>query len=400
VEFFTRWRTATFVLSLSAIIGGCAQITVDIPRNPLPPEEINIRMVTRDYAGHFMQSVEESADRIILESGDLGIQTNALQWKINALAAIQNTVFQPAPKIALIDTWAFTAQAAQFFDGGQGREAFGSWQAHAVNTSKALSSRIEQISRSVLPRKEFDKAGEFVQLAVQEAPIQSLALYRESVLTRWTEFAGIDPSAVVSTVGTSPQVLEDFTSRLGFYEQTVPKRTRWMAESYMMETDLVTRLDNQFAELNETGAALASTASVVGSSFSRMEQQMIQFIADGPKRRAALADSLNENLGPMIGRLDRRLMDTTSAIKQFNTGWEASLVALTQERLALMDAYQTEREVVTRQMEDWAAAGWKSVRPAAIGFGAAFFAILLAMMIVPFVMGMMVGRAKERGGKV
>ena len=389
-----RWPVAALFLFIWAAGFGCAQITVDIPRNPLPPEEINIRIITRDYANHFMQSVEETADRIMAESTDYQVYANALQWKINALAEIQKSAFQPSPKIALIDTWTFSAQSAAFFRDGRGQDVFGQLQALAVESSSSLERQIERVSESVLPKKEFNRTREFIQEIIREAPIQSLSLYRESVLIRWSEYSGVDPSEVVTTIGTSPQVLENFTSRIGFYEETIPKRTRWMAQSYMLETDMVARMDNQFAQLNETGAALASTASVVGASFSRMEQQMIQFIADGPRRRAALVDGLNEGLGPMIGRLDQRLLDTTSAIKQFNKGWEASLIALTQERLALMDAYQAEREVVTRQMEDWAAAGWKSVRPTAIGFGAAFFVILIAMMIVPFVMGMMVGRAK------
>jgi hypothetical protein len=378
------------------LLSACTLVTVKVPGEPLSRKELNIRVATRDFARHFANSVEETADRIISESPDPAMQSRALRWKLNAVAEVQNTVFQAVPMLALVDTWTFNEQMADFFMDGQGRALFGPWQVSVIDSARALNERIEKLGRSVISEPQFESYKKFVQRTARQMPISSLSFYRESVLSLWAQFEGKNEEELVSTVGTAPEVLEDFINRFAFYEQTVPKRVQWATQLYMLESGAGERIDAQLAALNTTSDALVASTRRAAASFSRVERRLIRLADESPELIDSALARFNTDLAPQMEQLNTSWASTIDLLHQVNQRWETSLQTLGNERQALLEAYQNERALLLQQTDLLLEKTWKHAKSAITRLSLYAIVVILLLLALPFAMGVLVGRATRR----
>lgn len=110
-----------------SVLTGCSLLEVKLESGvePLPKEQINMRMFSREYSYNFYTEVESSADLIANDTDDVAIKSNTLMWKIYSEQSLQRAIFQASPIAAMIDTWVFTEQMNHYFTTGAGREVFG-----------------------------------------------------------------------------------------------------------------------------------------------------------------------------------------------------------------------------------------------------------------------------------
>ena len=141
----SKETSSRLALFLSIFVGltigtGCSLIKIETPNEPIPTNEINVRLSTNAFAVRFAETVEFAADTILAQTTDLEIQLNALRWKINAFRAVRQASFHQAPVEALVDTWVLTTQMANFFQSGLGHDMFGTWQGLVVAQCDELQS--------------------------------------------------------------------------------------------------------------------------------------------------------------------------------------------------------------------------------------------------------------------
>ena len=83
------------------------------------------RLRMRSLVGPMCGEIERTADQIAAGTSDPAVRKAALRWKIDAVPALSAALFQPEPMTAVLDSWVFFNQMADFFETGVGREQLG-----------------------------------------------------------------------------------------------------------------------------------------------------------------------------------------------------------------------------------------------------------------------------------
>lgn len=119
--------------------GGPAQKDIALTQN-----QIRLRM--RALVGPMCGEIEQAADRIVAGTTNRTVQRAALEWKIEAVPAMREALFQPDPLTALMDTWVLCNQMADYFETGPGKIALGDSSPAAVATCRRLEETIAQVA--------------------------------------------------------------------------------------------------------------------------------------------------------------------------------------------------------------------------------------------------------------
>ncbi|HYL71944.1 MAG TPA: chemotaxis protein, partial [Candidatus Dormibacteraeota bacterium] len=94
----------------AAGLAACSLVSLKSPERPLSARDLNARILTREYARHFIAEVTHCADDISAASQDAQVQSNALRWKIAAATESERAATRIAPVMALLDSWALASQ--------------------------------------------------------------------------------------------------------------------------------------------------------------------------------------------------------------------------------------------------------------------------------------------------
>lgn len=71
---------------LAVGLAGCSLVSLKSPEKPLSARDLNARILTHEYAAHFMADIAHAADAIAEASSDPAVRLNALRWKIAAVS--------------------------------------------------------------------------------------------------------------------------------------------------------------------------------------------------------------------------------------------------------------------------------------------------------------------------
>jgi hypothetical protein len=202
-----------------------------------------------------------------------------------------------SPEAALIDTWTFCKQMTLFFHGGNGKGMFGEWQSIVTDACESLETEINDIARNMLPVQEFKTNEAFVNEYVQEHPLHDISFIRESAFSGWKRYMGIPDSLAVATVGTLPQVLDDFASRTLIYGEQIPQVTSWRADLFVKNNRLDSlkvqeRFDSLTVLMERLAAIAENSPQLIDSSFK----------------------NLSTHLKPVMENIDRQRLETLEAL--------------------------------------------------------------------------------------
>lgn len=309
--------TALLATTLLVLLGGCSLLEVKLESGvvPLPKEQLNMRVFTRDFAGSFYQQVESGADAIMLDQDDDRIKANALMWKIYAEQGLQTTLYQASPVASMIDTWVYTAQMRAFFETGAGQTLFGERQGLALEAVRALEAEFTERVKRFAKSGDFSKDSAFVSQYVAANPFTDIGFGRKSAFADWLAFRGIDESDAVTTFGSAPEVASDISDRLAAISSQTPKILGWKAELFAMHSSVDPK------EIERTLREMADTAA-------RFQALMAQ----SPEMMAQLAVDMRKELEPLLEKL--------------GAGTDEKLARLSEERIALEAMVAREREAL------------------------------------------------------
>ena len=111
------------------------------PRRSVAVNANQVRLRMRSLVGPMCGEIERTADQIAAGTTDPAVRRAALRWKIDAVPTLSAALFQPEPMTAVLDSWVFFNQMADFFETGVGREQLGDSAPVAVETSRRLEQR-------------------------------------------------------------------------------------------------------------------------------------------------------------------------------------------------------------------------------------------------------------------
>ena len=321
-----------FAAVAAALLNGCSLLEVKLESGiePLPQEQLNMRVFSRDFSTVFYSQVESAADLIERNTDSIPVKSNTLMWKINAEQNLQHTIFQASPTAAMLDTWVFTEQMVEFFESGAGKNVFGEQQAVAVEASIKLRDQFERTVKNFGAAK-FSKNQEFVKQYVASHPIKDMAFARESAFTDWLDFHQISEFDAITTFGTVPEVMSDISDRMAMIAEQMPKILGWKAELYALHSNI------NADEIQRTLTSISDTSA-----------KFQQLMAQSPEMMQALAVDMRKELTPLLAQLSA---DTDDKLAQLSLERQALELMVKNERQALETMVARERAAAALDLE-------------------------------------------------
>ncbi|MEG3220566.1 chemotaxis protein [Vibrio gigantis] len=332
------------VLVLSIVLSGCSllEVKLDSQTTPLTQQELNARLMTREFAKLFFTRVEDSAD-VIAQSypaDDTLHQSYVLLWKIHAEQGLQQAAYQTSPMSALIDSWVFTAQMNQFYAQGNGADLFVTDD--AIETARFLDQEAEKLAKGVLSSTDFKKSKAFVAEFAASNPFKDLTFRSTPAYREWLAFLGKDESQIVQSLGTMPEAMSDASDRLSLMADQTPKLMTWKAELVAMNSSL-------------TGEDLSMTLE----SLRQTSASMQDFIENNPEYMQTLASIMSTEMQPLLNDLSDKtdqklamLSDERVALEKMVTREREALVEMiAKERIEIAGIVTSERELFTKDLD-------------------------------------------------
>ncbi|MCY9851160.1 chemotaxis protein [Vibrio mediterranei] len=315
--------TRNFLLLLLMVaLSGCSllEVQLDSQTTPLTKQELNMRLMTREYSREFFSQVESTADSLAAQypENDVMNQSYVLLWKIHAEEGLQQAAYQVSPTAGLIDSWVFTIQMNNFFNQGNGQALFTSDDAKQV--SQQLSSEIDQLAKSLFKGDSYATSKEFVEKFAALHPFENLTFSRTPAYREWLKAQGIDESEVTTTLGTMPEALSDVSDRLSLMSEQTPKLMTWKAQLIALNS-------------NVNGDDIRGAIQ----SFQLSADAFQDFVNNNPEYMRDLAQKMAIELQPLLNDLDAKTQD--------------KLTQLSAERQALDDMVAREREELIKMVE-------------------------------------------------
>ncbi|ENB4343547.1 chemotaxis protein [Vibrio parahaemolyticus] len=322
-----RRISSLMVLWLVTTLSGCSllEVKIDSQTVPLTKQELNMRILTREYALQFFAQVEQAADMLQeqYDPNDKVNQSYVLLWKINAEEGLQAAAYQVSPMAALIDTWVFTHQMNQFYATGAGRDIFATDEAKQV--SAHLANEVDQLAQSLLKKEVYDKTKLFVADFVKQYPFADLSMIRTPAYRAWLEANQISEEDAVTTLGTMPEALGDVSDRLSLVSEQTPKIMTWKAQLLAL---------NSSASIEKVNAALNSLQVTADS--------MRDFIDNNPEYMRYLAEQIAVELQPLVDDIDQKTQERLSQLGEERQALE-EMVARERQEIALIITHEREK---------------------------------------------------------
>ncbi|AYO19193.1 chemotaxis protein [Vibrio owensii] len=320
---------ACLVLSLS----GCSllEVKIDSQTVPLTKQELNMRIMTREYAQQFFAQVEQAADVLQenYEPSDKVNQSYILLWKINAEEGLQAAAYQVSPMAALIDTWVFTHQMSQFYSEGAGKDLFATGEAKKV--SEHLAKEVDKLAKSLLKKDVYEKTQVFVTDFVEKYPFADLSMIRTPAYRAWLQANQISEEEAVTTLGTMPEAIGDVSDRLSLVSEQTPKIMTWKAQLLAL---------NSSASIEQVNAAL--------NSLKVTSESLKDFIDNNPEYMRNLAEQMAVQLQPLVEDIDQK---TEERLSQLSDERQALELMVARERQEIAQIITNEREKFAQDLD-------------------------------------------------
>lgn len=271
--------------------------------------------------------IETSADEIMARTNDPAVRRQALCWKLEAIPAYYQTLFQANSLAAAMDTLVLAAQIEDYLATGPGRDRFGSTQPVVLGAArKTRASVIAQIGVMAERPEAFERLLQRLHTWARENPIVGPSLSsRPSAVPVLVKIAGAQDQNVFGVVGNIESSIADVATRIDIYTAYVPKATRWQAD--LLAGDLADREETRTAlsalaslhKLTDRVDGLTSPESIDGATnfavstlraeraqtMNEIEKMRLDVLAYARDERLVVMTAMDDAVKVALGDLDR-----------------------------------------------------------------------------------------------
>lgn len=383
-------------------LSACSLIEIDSQTVPLTEQELNMRVLNREYAQKMFSQIERSGRDLEaqIDPDDNEAQSYVLLWKIHASEGIKKSTYQVSPVGALIDSWVFTDQMTDYFTRlKQGDRSLDLnpptvFVDEALRVSQDYSKQIAQLAREILTPERYLTSRAFVTQFVKEHQFEDLSFIQTPAYKAWLDSQSIEEKSALKSIGTLPEALGDMSDRLSLTSDMSPKLITWKAQLIARNSALTRK------QLSQTLDNINATAT-----------SMQAFVNDNPEYMREMMATIREELGPVIDDIDQRTDKKLDKLAQQREGFRA---LVERERIALSDLIERERESVGEMvnsqrellMGDIHGLTDSMVEKVISELGKVLKSVLIYLIIfmvltffVPFGLGFVLGRRKGEGGQ-
>ena len=217
------------------LIGACAKVPQQTSLMRAADSRIaadHLRATENALAITIPGDIETSADEIMARSEDPAVRGQALRWKLEAIPAYYQTLFQANSLAAAMDTVVLAAQIEDDLTTGPGRDRFGAMQPVALEAARRIRAGITEQMRVMAERPEaFERIMQRLDTWARANPIVGPSLSsRLSPVPVLVKIAGSEDANVFGVVGDIGGSISDIATRIDIYTAYVPKAGRWQAD--------------------------------------------------------------------------------------------------------------------------------------------------------------------------
>ena len=292
-------------------------------------EQIRLRM--RALVQPMSGVIVSAADQISAGTTEESVKREALLWKIEAVPALREALFQPSPMTAVFDAWVLTFQMTDYFEHGSGGKALGTSQSIAVEACRYLESEMARVAASLTVSGDVSKGRAFGRKWAAAHPIRGSIASRESTLSRVAERDVAGSFSATEAIANMTTTVDDLNRKLEIYTSQVPEQARWQAELF---TD---NLASQYG----LDRAMPLAESAVGSA-----QDALAHV--GPA-----VDTLNravDSVDRLVPAVEKSLAIVEQAPALIASEREAALKTLSAEITRTITFVQEERIAALKQL--------------------------------------------------
>jgi hypothetical protein len=171
-----------------------------------------------------------AADEIAASTASQTVRLAALEWKIEAVPAMRDSLFQPDPHVALVDAWVLLYQMSDYFERGPGKTRLGPASALAAAACRTSEDHLTGVAASATTSGDVSKVREFVRTWAAEHPITDTIAARQPILSIDVENAIPDSLTLGQAVTEVATSLDDLNRRLEVYSGQMVRQARWELE--------------------------------------------------------------------------------------------------------------------------------------------------------------------------
>ena len=240
----SEWRcvkSSRLVLAVSLVIfaaaAGCrsasprtSQTGILHNASDVKVNQEQLRLRVRSLVGPMAGRVESAADEIVASTTSPAVRLAALEWKIDAVPAMRDSLFQPDPFLALIDTWVLLHQMGDYFQSGPGKTRLGPASTQAAAACRTSEDHLAGVAASMTTSGDVSKVRDFVRKWAADHPITGAIAARQPILS--VDITNELPESVTvgqaaAEVATS---LDDINRRFEVYSGQMVRQARWELE--------------------------------------------------------------------------------------------------------------------------------------------------------------------------
>jgi hypothetical protein len=338
----------------------------------------NDQMRTQVYgnAMGFSGAVRAAANKIIQESDDPEIRTRALRFKIETISAAQIIIAYSDPLVSILDMWAFTVQLTNYYRDGAGKDDFGPWQDQLVATLETFTPAVRERALRLVEDTAAVAVGAIIDQWAAAHPIRGSVRQRPWMVDTLSTLYQSSGMGAAGAMGVMAERMSNLSDRLAIYYALLPEQIRWEGEIFLEE--VVTENESLLLALDSVASMSASLGRVVeiAESASPLIDSLVATLR--AEARLLIAESLDSvdviRLAAM-GDVDREIAVVLAAVQQ--------------ERIAVMATIDT----LTQARIDQSVNAIRGLMWIGIILG-------IVVLVAPFVLGLVVGRAVSRNRTV
>jgi hypothetical protein len=221
-------------IALLASSVGCAHSIrtrkIDSQAGKVAVNANQVRLKMRSLVGPMCGEIERTADQIAAETADPAVRRAAIRWKIDAVPTLSAALFQPEPFTAVLDTWVFFNQMADFFETGLGKERLGDSAPVAAETCRRLEQEMTDVFAAMTVSGDVSTVRASVKKWAAAHPIRYSIAARETALGRALEVDVPESWSTGEAVAEITTSVDDLNRKLDVYSDHLFRQVRWEAE--------------------------------------------------------------------------------------------------------------------------------------------------------------------------
>lgn len=316
----------------------------------LSKEELRAKL--NSFADFFITEIKQASEELDGQLPTTKTRKLTLMWRLRASQALFSVLAQDDPMSAFVDAWTLCVRMSDFFEHGNGSEAFEGQQKIATATVSSIEGEAERIGRSLMDEAAFTRARTYIHSMAAKHPIRGAhsfsVVYASRVpegeqnplrevlalpMAPWRAIEGVDRGAMAMHRFT------DTTERMTDIIELLPESMRWqllLLLFEMEETDLVRTVLKNMDAFSNSSSRLAESAEKLPE---RLRVQAALLVDEIDQKQANLQETLNraektatavEKTVAQVDEAAQTIDQSAQTLTQTAQAWQATIKATEQ----------------------------------------------------------------------